>query len=574
MRGNHLIICFKGSTDNPTCHTLYLESRWFSMESHLSLSEGSYTDQTNTHTQTPAQPKRHTRDGSPSEPLKISLHALCCYQNRVHRGAGCPRYSTLCHSASCFITAPLLLVHCGCAVGGCGCDRGMEMPAAEGGLGTSGHRQRSGTVKRRLWGGLRQQWKLLGVFEIDQQHEFYGLTCRMKEGLAAAIENNMNSSPRKELSDDDYRLEVAQIHKDFTMETFAGPVFASLRSSSGMTEQEYQQSLCSENCYLQFISNSKSKADFFLTNDKRFFLKTQNKREIKFLLTNLKIYMEHLRKFPHSLLVKFVGVHRIKIPPRSKKYFIVMQSVFYPDDRINARYDIKGCEVSRWTEPAPEGSQIIVVLKDLNFEGQSVVLDRQRQWLLRQVEIDTYFLQTLNVLDYSLLLAQQPLHHDERHQSISFRTLIVRTKKSVNPGSGSTHAGIAPVPGAEEEEDSTLNWSETDCSVLAAGASCGGRLNNQTCPEPSVPSSDAAQLPDFRAQNRRLLPNLKNPLHVIDGPEQRYFIGIIDIFTVYSFRKRLEHLWKRLRHPGRSFSTVSPQTYCLRLCHWVQDHTK
>ncbi|KAM8827866.1 uncharacterized protein pip5kl1 isoform 6-T6 [Spinachia spinachia] len=379
MRGNHLIICFKGSTDNPTCHTLYLESRWFSMESHLSLSEGSYTDQTNTHTQTPAQPKRHTRDGSPSEPLKISLHALCCYQNRVHRGAGCPRYSTLCHSASCFITAPLLLVHCGCAVGGCGCDRGvrlciithththtrrqtvqqpsislffcastshteMEMPAAEGGLGTSGHRQRSGTVKRRLWGGLRQQWKLLGVFEIDQQHEFYGLTCRMKEGLAAAIENNMNSSPRKELSDDDYRLEVAQIHKDFTMETFAGPVFASLRSSSGMTEQEYQQSLCSENCYLQFISNSKSKADFFLTNDKRFFLKTQNKREIKFLLTNLKIYMEHLRKFPHSLLVKFVGVHRIKIPPRSKKYFIVMQSVFYPDDRINARYDIKGCE--------------------------------------------------------------------------------------------------------------------------------------------------------------------------------------------------------------------------------------
>ena len=51
------------------------------------------------------------------------------------------------------------------------------------------------------------------------------------------------------------------------METFAGPVFASLRGSLGMTEQEYQQSLCSENCYLQFISNSKSKADFFLTWD-------------------------------------------------------------------------------------------------------------------------------------------------------------------------------------------------------------------------------------------------------------------------------------------------------------------
>lgn len=53
--------------------------------------------------------------------------------------------------------------------------------------------------------------------------------------------------------------------QDFTMETFAGPVFASLRGSLGMTEREYQQSLCSENYYLQFISNSKSKADFFLT---------------------------------------------------------------------------------------------------------------------------------------------------------------------------------------------------------------------------------------------------------------------------------------------------------------------
>ncbi|XP_070845063.1 phosphatidylinositol 4-phosphate 5-kinase-like protein 1 [Chaetodon trifascialis] len=452
----------------------------------------------------------------------------------------------------------------------------MEMSAAASGLETSGHHRCSGTVKRRRWGGLRQQWKLLGLFEIDQQHEFYSLTCMMKEGLAAASQSTTDNAPTNELSDDDFRLEVTQIHKGFTMETFAGPVFASLRSCLGMTEQEYQQSLCSENCYLQFISNSKSKADFFLTNDKRFFLKTQNKREIKFLLANLKIYIEHLRKYPHSLLVKFLGVHRIKIPHKRKKYFIVMQSVFYPDDRINARYDIKGCEVSRWTEPAPEGSQIIVVLKDLNFEGQFITLDQQRPWLLRQVEIDTHFLRRLNVLDYSLLLAHQPLHQDERHQSLSFATLIMRTKKSVNPGSSPVHTGVAAVPGAVPEDDSTLLLCDIDGGCLkqsqAGDASGGGTL--QTCTEHAGPDRDTAELQDFRAQNRRLLPNLKNPLHVIDGPEQRYFIGIIDIFTVYSFKKRLEHLWKRLRHPGRSFSTVSPQTYCLRLCNWVQDHTK
>ncbi|XP_031433206.1 phosphatidylinositol 4-phosphate 5-kinase-like protein 1 isoform X2 [Clupea harengus] len=448
--------------------------------------------------------------------------------------------------------------------------------------------RRSRTVKRRMWGGLRQQWKLLGLFEIDQQHEFYSLTCMMKEGLSTAIQNTIDNPLPEELSDDDFRMEVTQIHKEFRMESFAGPVFASLRRSLGMTEKEYQLSLSSEGHYLQFISNSKSKADFFLTNDKRFFLKTQNKREVRFLLSNLKIYMEHLEKYPHSLLVKFLGVHRIKIPHQKKKYFIVMQSVFYPDERIHSRYDIKGCEVSRWTDPAPEGSQVIVVLKDLNFEGHFITLDQQRPWLLRQVEIDTDFLQTLNVLDYSLLLAEQPLHEDERHHSLSFATLIMRTKKSMVTSSSPTHTGAAPsVPGTVPEEDSAILESQTDCGmqhchVMDMRGGSGGAEEEEEEEVSSVQEelrgrgtrTGSAELRDFQAQNRRLLPNFKNPLHVIDGPEQRYFIGIIDIFTVYGFKKRLEHLWKTLRHPGRTFSTVSPPAYCSRLCQWVQDHTK
>lgn len=54
---------------------------------------------------------------------------------------------------------------------------------------------------------------------------------------------------------------------------------------------------------------------------------------------------------------------------------------------------------------------------------------QQRSWLLLQVEIDTHFLQRLNVLDYSFLLAQQPLQPDEQLQVLSLRTLISRTKR-------------------------------------------------------------------------------------------------------------------------------------------------
>ena len=152
--------------------------------------------------------------------------------------------------------------------------------------------------------------------------------------------------------------------------------------------------------------------------------------------------------------------------------------------------------------------------------------------------------------------------------------------------SSPTHTGAAPsVPGTVPEEDSAILESQTDCGMQQChvmdmrGGSGGAEEEEEVS---SVQEelrgrgtrTGSAELRDFQAQNRRLLPNFKNPLHVIDGPEQRYFIGIIDIFTVYGFKKRLEHLWKTLRHPGRTFSTVSPPAYCSRLCQWVQDHTK
>lgn len=82
------------------------------------------------------------------------------------------------------------------------------------------------------------------------------------------------------------------------------------------------------------------------------------------------------------------------------------------------------------------------------------------------------------------------------------------------------------------------------------------------------------ELQEFHEHHCRLLPNYKNAIHVIDGPEHRYFVGIIDIFTVYGWKKRLEHLWKSIRYPGKDFSTVSPTKYSHRFCKWIQDHTQ
>lgn len=60
--------------------------------------------------------------------------------------------------------------------------------------------------------------------------------------------------------------------------------------------------------------------------------------------------------------------------------------------------------MSRWTEPAPEGSQIIVVLKDLNFEGQYITLGKESQY-----DVDVFW--ELNATSVTLLHPLQANHY-------------------------------------------------------------------------------------------------------------------------------------------------------------------
>lgn len=394
---------------------------------------------------------------------------------------------------------------------------------------------------------------MLGVFEITAEHEFFRLTTFIKEGTRVSVQKGLNSAVPDALTDQDYRSSHQQTHQGFSLQTLAPPVFRYLRSCLDVSEEQYIESLCSEHSYLQFISNSKSRADFFITHDKRFFLKTQSRREVKFLLNKLKAYVSHLDRNPHSLLVRFLGVYRIVVPNEIKKYFIVMQSVFFPDERIDVRFDIKGCEVGRWTDPNTRGRNVIKVLKDNNFEGERISLGPQKSWFLEQVQADAEFLQGLNVLDYSLLLARQPLHQDELQKRTSLADLVLRATKSLDLDDG---------PDSEPDHSEPL-LSRT-----------GSLPQPDPGPDPG-PAPEPGDLPlqEFGAHHRRLLPVCENAVHVLDGPERRYFVGIIDVFTVYGFKKRLEHLWKTLRFRGRHFSTVSPRKYAPRFCSWIRART-
>ncbi|XP_060126209.1 phosphatidylinositol 4-phosphate 5-kinase-like protein 1 isoform X2 [Zootoca vivipara] len=408
------------------------------------------------------------------------------------------------------------------------------------------------------------------------------------------------------------------MHEGFEMRTYAAPAFTRFRKFLGMVDVDYQRSLTCDSSYLQFISNSKSTADFFLSNDKRYFLKTQSKQEIQFLLTNLPKYLEHMERNPHSILVKFLGVHSIIVPREKKRYFIIMQSIFYPHDKIVERYDIKGCDVGRWTDPTPKGSEIIVVYKDLNFADKTICLGPQRTWMLTQLELDTQFLKDLGVIDYSLLVGLQPLHEDERLLSHALANIIAMSidtdsdHHNQNFGNAMYESHTSPSPAYSpsvdqfyklspesrytiqnmlalylkkrtnsDKESETSRGSETFMREVLAPYVLHGVSFDPTA-QSSVTTEEDGHSPSISnlaeslfhlTQNRRLLPNTRNALHVIDGPDYRYYIGIVDLFTVYNFRKKMEHFWKTLRFRDKSFSTVGPVYYARRLCKWVQDHT-
>jgi 1-phosphatidylinositol-4-phosphate 5-kinase len=143
-------------------------------------------------------------------------------------------------------------------------------------------------------------------------------------------------------------------------------VFRAVRALSNIDEADYMLSLAGDFNYIEFIANSKSGQFFFYSHDGKYMIKTQSKEESKLLRRIMPGYMQHLSKHPDSLLVRFYGMHRVKMKSlRSKTYFVIMSSVFNTSKSIAVKYDLKGSTVGRLT--SPEDCRAGAVQKDINL---------------------------------------------------------------------------------------------------------------------------------------------------------------------------------------------------------------
>jgi 1-phosphatidylinositol-4-phosphate 5-kinase len=55
----------------------------------------------------------------------------------------------------------------------------------------------------------------------------------------------------------------------------------------------------------------------------------------------LKEYHQHIKNNPHTLLSRFYGLHRVKLPRGKKIHFVIMNNLFPPHRDIHETYDLK-----------------------------------------------------------------------------------------------------------------------------------------------------------------------------------------------------------------------------------------
>ena len=202
---------------------------------------------------------------------------------------------------------------------------------------------------------------------------------------------------------------------DFKFKDYAPWVFRELREDHFQLDPaDYLLCLTAKYILSELGSPGKSGSFFYFSRDYRFIIKTIHHSEHKYLRKILKKYYEHVKNNPHTLISRFYGLHRVKLPHGRKIHFVIMNNLFPAHKDIHETYDLKGSTVGREYPEEKAAKNPRAVLKDLNWikRGKRLELGPEKRALLtEQLRRDSELLKELGVMDYSLLVG---IHNMQR----------------------------------------------------------------------------------------------------------------------------------------------------------------
>ncbi|KAJ7086040.1 phosphatidylinositol phosphate kinase PIPK5 [Mycena belliarum] len=395
---------------------------------------------------------------------------------------------------------------------------------------------------------------------IGEDHVNYVLMYNMLTGIRIGV-SRCQAKIKRPLTDEDFAAQhkfsfdivgnelTPSAKYDFKFKDYAPWVFRELREDHfHLDPADYLLSLTSKYILSELGSPGKSGSFFYFSRDYRFIIKTIRHSEHKFLLSILKDYHTHVKNNPHTLLSRFYGLHRVKLPRGHKIHFVIMNNLFPPHRDIHETFDLKGSTVGREYPEEKAATNPRAVLKDLNWINRGKLLElgpEKRALLTEQLRRDAELLRKIHVMDYSLLVG---IHKMERGNRDNVRR---NTLKVFSPDIPLTRrATMAAAKGGMSPEAIAIRRAMRESDPKRLGHGKG------TIRLPEVDTGDRRDFLFYQDEG-----GLRATDEANDPMDKIYYLGVIDILTPYSTVKKLEHFWKGLSADRHKISPVEPGEY-------------
>ena len=400
-----------------------------------------------------------------------------------------------------------------------------------------------------------------------------------EENRKAATEDRLASSPYHEQTERRITFPSSASIQKFVFQDIEPTVFHYLRDVYRISSAEYRQSFRLKNAadvessgMLEKFTEGKSGSFFYFSHDFRYIIKTVTSEEERFLHRISYCYYNHMKQNPNSLIVRFFGLHKVRLAPEQRYIsVVVMENIFYNrfQLKMNTIYDLKGSTVGR---RALKGSRTRAsyhgTLKDLDLNDSIVIGPEAKAQLMEQLEQDVTFLTQCGIMDYSLLLG---IHEHMGERPSRFDSTSIELEGSsgnsivdVNVGHGrASYSSIStlpvtldrhcrsPSPSSHTEDSRSLvephmKWFRQDLGGLRSFSP----FHPCTLHGEQV-DSHASSITEYKGIPAR------------DLPVATYFFGVVDILQQYNLRKKAEHFWKTnfLCQNKRELSAIRQQEY-------------
>eukprot|EP00301_Raphidiophrys_heterophryoidea_P017967 c2955_g1_i1.p1 GENE.c2955_g1_i1~~c2955_g1_i1.p1 ORF type:complete len:465 (-),score=99.80 c2955_g1_i1:244-1638(-) len=406
---------------------------------------------------------------------------------------------------------------------------------------------------------FRHRTKSITGETIYKDHPSHAIMLNIKLGVRHTV-GRPAARETRELTLQDFQFEPKTFfpargsantptHKspDFKFKDYAPLAFKHIRSRFGIDEAEYMLSIGGEGALKEVPTPGKSGALFYKTKDDKFLIKTITKAETKYFRHILAQYYNHVMQHQDTFLPRFFQLFRIKTKQGNNIRMVVMHNILPSHLLITERYDIKGSTYGRRT-PDELRLRPNVTLKDLDFTemGKRLVLGTdKKKILMRQLQVDSSFLATAKLMDYSLLIGVKPVTEDLSRE----RLILQHQQRSNQPSIASTSSNF-PTSSSSSRNNSTANTTSSFSHVYHVSTSSHRTTQMQSS---ELYAFDGA----LECTNE-------------NGESILVYCGIIDILQEYDVRKQIEHLYKGARFDKHTISAVAPENYALRFVDYLK----